>query len=95
VKGYWLHCAKCNLVVPYEKFGYDFDWHKDCKVFDRYGRPKGMSKKLDYASHPRAYAPMKATSLIKESAARFLLARGRAEFGGEALEWLALAGDTE
>ena len=89
----WLHCTKCNEVVPFVKAYPRWDWHVDCKVFDRPGRPKGVSKTLDFASHRRAYHPLKAVKVIEEKLARLLLQTGKVTCPLTPVEWLALGGE--
>ena len=91
VKGYWLHCRKCGEAVPYQRFGYDFKWHKSCTIFDRPGRR--MSKQLDFASHGRAYSNIKAVELIPAYRAEARVRSGKLKFGGTDLELLALESD--
>jgi hypothetical protein len=76
---WWRYCKKCKVVVPCDHPGAErWNWHWECKVFDRPGRPKGMSKTLDFASHRKAYHPMLATERITEKEAFRMLDSGRA-----------------
>ena len=91
MENYWLHCRKCEEAVPYQRFGYDFQWHKRCTIFDRRGRT--MPKQLDYASHGRAYGSIRAVELVSTYEARRWVESGKVKFGGTDLELLALESD--
>jgi len=93
---YWLHCRRCQEVVPHGMAGDErWDWHVDCTVYDRPGRPSNTPKSLDFASHRKAYHPLKAVRRISDGQARTLLALGSVTTPLGPTEMLALEGRSQ
>ncbi len=89
MKGYWMYCRQCEEAVPFDKLGYNFvTWHKDCTIFDRHGRTS--SKRLDYASHGKAYSTLRAVTLIPAYRARREIEEGKVHCPLSPVELLAL-----
>ena len=89
--GQWRFCQLCMKVIPVDS-SKRWDWHADCTVFDRPGRPERLSRALDFASHRKAYHPMKAVKRISEAKALRMIEVGEATNDLSAIELLGREG---